>query len=364
VVFQFALSMIFIVGMIVVTRQVDFIQTKNLGYQKDNLIYLPLTGKIATSFDVFKQEVLKVQGVNAVSKISQRPFLIENSTGSVEWEGKDPNMRPTFTQAAVGYDFINTMKATLVIGRDFSEEFADSASYIINETALKIIGYKDPIGMPLTFWDVKGTIIGVIKDFHFNSLHVPIKPLVLRLYRGASWGTALIRIEPGKTLEALAELETLHKKLNPDFPFAHQFADEEYYMLYTSEQVVKKLSRYFSFLAIFISCLGLLGLVIFTAEQRTKEVGIRKVLGASVSQLVVLLSKDFMKLVGAAIALSLPAAYYVMKEWLDGFEYHVDIKWWMFVLAALAAIIIALFTVSFQAIKAALANPVKSLRSE
>jgi ABC-type lipoprotein release transport system permease subunit len=364
VVFQFALSMIFIVGMIVITWQVDYIQNKNLGYQKDNLIYLPQTGTIGTNFDVFKHEALQIPGITHVSKISQRPFLLENSTGGVEWEGKDPNTLPTFTQAAVGLDFVSTMQATLLLGRDFSEEYADSASYIINETALKVIGYENPIGMPLTFWDVKGTIIGVIKDFHFNSLHVPIKPLVLRLNKRMSWGVALIRIESEKTPQAVAGLEALHQKLNPDFPFAHQFADEEYNFLYESEQVVKKLSRYFAFLAIFISSLGLLGLVIFTAEQRTREVGIRKVLGANVVQLATLLSKDFMKLVILSIVLSAPLAYYAMYAWLQGFEYHIDIHWWMFGIAALAAIGVALLTVSYQAIKAAMANPVDSLKSE
>jgi hypothetical protein len=256
------------------------------------------------------------------------------------------------------------MQATLLYGRDFSEHFADSANYIINETALKILGYKDPIGMSLTFWDVKGTIIGVVKDFHFNSLHVPITPLVIRLNKGMGWGTALIRTDPAKTPAALAGLEAIHKKLNPEFPFSHQFADEEYAFLYKSEQVVKKLSGYFAFLAIFISCLGLLGLIIFTSERRTKEVGIRKVLGANVSQIVTLLSKDFMRLVIVAIIVSTPVAYYVMNEWLQGFEYHIGIEWWMFALAAAGAILITIFTISFQAIKTARENPVKSLRAE
>jgi putative ABC transport system permease protein len=364
VVFQFALSIIFIVSMIVISQQVDFIQQKNLGYQKNNLIYLRLSGAIATNYNTFKHEALQQPGVLAISQISQRPVQIENSTGSVDWEGKDPNTRPTFTQASVGYDFIKTMQATLLHGRDFSEVHADSTSYIINETAAKILGYENPIGMPLSFWETKGTIIGVVKDFHFNSFHVPIEPLVIRLQKGRSWGYALIRTEPGKTSAALAGLEALHKKLNPDFVFAHQFADEEYTMLYKSEQVVKQLSGYFAFLAIFISCLGLLGLVMFTAEQRTKEVGIRKVMGASISQIVTLLSKDFMKLVIISTLLSAPIAYYIMNKWLQGFEYHIGIEWWMFVLAATGAIVIALVTLSFQAIKTALMNPVKSLRSE
>jgi putative ABC transport system permease protein len=364
VVFQFALSMIFIVGMIVISQQLTFIQNKNLGYQRNNLIYLPLTGSLGRDFDTFKNEARQLPGITEISNMSQRPVQLENTTGSVEWEGKQPDTRPIFTQVAVGYDFAKTMKVTLVSGRDFSEDFADSSNYIINEAALKIIGYKDAIGMPLTFWGVKGAIIGVVKDFHINSLHVAIDPLIMRLQTGRTWGVALIRTEPGKTAQALAGLEEVHKKLNPDFVFAHQFADEEYAFLYQSEQVVKQLSTYFAFLAIFISSLGLLGLVIFTAEQRTKEVGIRKVLGANISQLVALLSKDFMKLVGMAIVLAIPFAYYIMSEWLLGFEYHIDISWWVFATAAGGAVFVALATVSFQAIKAAMENPVKSLRSE
>ncbi len=364
VVFQFSLSMIFIVGMIVISSQVDFIQNKNLGYQKNNLIYVALTGKIASNFMTFKNEALQKQGILDISYMSQRPVELENSTADVKWEGKAADARPTFTEAAVGYDYVRTMQASLLYGRDFSEELADSSNYIINETALRIIGYKDPIGMPLTFWGVKGTIIGVVKDFHFNSLHVPIAPLVLRLKTDKLSGFALIRTDPAKTQLALAGLEELHQKINPDFVFAHQFADEEYGFLYRSEQVVKQLSRYFAFLAIFISCLGLLGLVIFTAEQRTKEVGIRKVLGANAPQMVALLSKDFMKLVVVSIILSSPLAYYIMNEWLRSFEYRIDIHWWMFVSAATGAVLIAFVTVSFQAIKAAMANPVNSLKSE
>jgi putative ABC transport system permease protein len=363
VVFQFALSIIFIVGMIVISNQVAFVQNKNLGYEKNNLIYLRLTGNISTNFYIFKQEALKVPGIVSVSQMSQRPVQLDNATVEVEWEGKAPNTKPIFARANIGYDFAKTMQATIIAGRDFSEDFADSSSYIINEKALRIIGYKDPIGMPLTFGNRKGIIVGVVKDFHFKSLHVPIEPLVLRLAR-SGWGYALIRTEPEMTSIALPGLEQLHKKLNPDFIFAHQFADEEYAYLYKSEQVVKKLSWCFAFLAIFISSLGLFGLMIFTAEQRVKEIGIRKVLGASVSQITTLLSKDFMKLMFVSILLSTPIAYYAMDTWLKGFEYRITIQWWMFVVAAVGAIAIALFTISFQAIKAAMMNPVNSLKSE
>jgi ABC-type antimicrobial peptide transport system permease subunit len=364
VVFQFALSMIFIVGMVVISRQVDYIQNKNLGYQRNNLVFLRLEGAISNNFDLFKNEALGIPGITTVSYASHRPIGIDHATGSVEWEGKLPGTRPTFRAAAVGYDFIKTVEATMLYGRDFSMDHADSTSYIINETALRVIAYKDPIGMPLTFADKKGTIIGVVKDFHFNSFHEPIAPLVIRLNKGKAWGYALLRVEPDKMTTALTELEELHNKMNPDLVFAHEFADAEYAYLYRSEQVIRKLSGYFAFLATFISSIGLLGLVMFTAEQRTKEVGVRKVLGASVVQIVTLLSKDFMKLVVISIILSSPIAWYVMNDWLSGFEYHIAIQWWIFAASAAGAVLIALLTVSIHAVKAASANPVHSLRSE
>jgi putative ABC transport system permease protein len=364
VVFQFVLSMIFIVGMIVVSGQVDFIQNGNIGYQKNNLIYMPITGEVASKFEVFKDEALRQKGILKISKSGFRPFAIGNTTGSVEWAGKDGSSRPTFTQTDIGYDFLETMGAELVAGRDFSSDFKDSANFIINETALRTIGYKDPIGMPLQFWDIKGTIVGVVKDFHFNSLHVPITPLVLRAAKAKSWGWVLVRTDPQATAKAIAALETLHNKYSPEVPFAYQFADEEYGELYKSEQVVKQLSRYFAGLAIFISCMGLLGLITFTSEQRRKEVSIRKVLGANVSQIVTLLSQEFMRLVFAATLISFPIAYYVSNQWLEGFEYHVAIQWWMFAAAASGAVLMALATVIVQAIKAALTNPVDNLKTE
>ncbi|MEP7376967.1 MAG: ABC transporter permease [Chitinophagaceae bacterium] len=364
VVFQFTLSIIFIVGMIIISGQVDYIQTKNLGYQKNNLIYFSMTGNFATNFILFKNEAKKIPGITDISRITQNPVQMENTTGDVEWEGKAPNTKPNFTQVAVGYDFVKTMKAKIVLGRDFSETFADSGNYLINETALKRIGYKDPVGKPLTFWGTKGTIIGVVRDFHFNSLHVAIEPLVIRLIKNASWGPALIRTEPGKTQVVLEGLEKLNQKLNPEFPFSYQFADEEYAFLYKSEQVVQKLSKYFAFLAIFISCLGLLGLVLFTAEQRTKEIGIRKVLGASVASLFRLLSKDFLVLILLAFVIATPLAWWAMMKWLENFSYRIPISWTVFAFAGISAVVIALITVSFQSVKSAIANPIKSLRTE
>jgi putative ABC transport system permease protein len=365
VVFQFMLSILLIIGTIVVSKQVNYIQTVNLGYDRENLLYIPLEGDLTAKYQIFKSQSLQMPGIKNISRITDVPTQIENGTGGVQWEGKDLTADIQFTQSASGYDFIKTMHLQLAEGRDFAKDFAtDSVGYIINESALKIIGYKDPIGKPLTLWEKKGTIIGVLKDFHFNSLHTPINPLVLRFGENVEWGAALVRTEPGKTKAALSSLEKICKNLNPKFPFTYKFSDEEYQKLYKSEQVVSQLARYFAFLAIFISCLGLLGLVMFTAEQRTREIGIRKVLGATVPNVVGLLSKDFLSLVLIANLISWPLGWWAMSKWLQNFEYRTAICWWVFVLAGLAAVLIALLTVSYQAIKAAIANPVKSLRTE
>jgi putative ABC transport system permease protein len=365
VVFQFMLSMMFLVGMIVIYRQMDYIQTKNLGYERENLVYLPLEGELAEKYALFKQEAEKSPGILSISKIRQAPTEFHNHTGDIRWVGKDPNQEVSFVSTDVGYDFVKTMKLELAEGRDFSRDFpTDSTGFIVNEMAVKKMGYRDAIGK--TFWwgSRQGKIIGVLKDFHFASLHQAIEPLVIRLYEDRQWGTLLVRLGAGKDKQGLASLQKLCRELNPAFPFTYQFSDEEFNKLYKSEQLVSKLANYFAFLAIFISCLGLLGLAIFTAEQRTREIGIRKVLGANVTGIVSLLSKDFLRLVVIAIVIASPLAWIIMHGWLQGYAYRTPLHWWIFAVAALAAVVIAFVTVSFQAIKAAMANPVKSLRAE
>ena len=296
--------------------------------------------------------------------MGELPVNLGSSTGGVSWTGKDPSVNIQFTQTGVGYDFLKTMNIK-VTGRDFSKDYGtDTTNYLINEAAVQRIGYTDPVGKPLTMWGRPGKIIGVMEDFHFQSLHQSIQPLILRLNPVAVRTNIVVRTQPGQTQQALASLESLSRQLNPGFPFTYKFADEEYQKLYKSESVVGSLANYFAFLAIFISCLGLFGLSAFTAEQRTKEIGVRKVLGASVSSIVGLLSKEFLKLVLLAIIISFPLSWWTMTEWLQGFEYKLDLTWWLFALAGILAIGIALLTVSFQSIKAALMNPVKSLRSE
>ena len=366
VVFQFVLSIVLIVGTLIISKQVNYVQQINLGYDRQNLLYIPLDGELAGKFNLFSDLAIKTQGVQSVSRIStQSPSDIENQIGGVFWPGKDPNSTPTFTQAAIGYDFVKTMHLQLAEGRDFSRDIAsDSLGYLINEAALNVIGYKNPIGMPLTQWGKKGMIIGILKDFHYTSLYDPIKPLIIRMAGTGNHGSALVRTEPGKTTQALAGLEKIVKTLNPEFSFTYSFSDEEYQRLYKSEQVVNRLSNVFAALAIFISCIGLLGLAMFTAERRAKEMSIRKVLGASAATLFTLLSGEFTLLVLLALGIAIPIAWLSMNAWLLKFAYRIDMEWWIFGLAGSISILIALATVSFQAIKAAMANPIKSLRSE
>jgi hypothetical protein len=365
VVFQFVLSTVLIIGTIVVSKQIKYIQTKNLGYNRDNLVYMPIEGELATKFPLFKNEALKLPGIKNISRISQAPTAIENGTGGVEWEGKDPNVLPMFTQSAVGYDFIKTMNLKLLAGRDFSRDYGtDTAAYLVNEAAAAKMNMKDPVGKSLTFWGKKGKIIGLVKDFHINSLHLPINPFIMRLGNEEGWGVVLVRTEPEKMRVALEGLEKLSREMNPQFPFTFRFSDEEYKKLYMAEKTVDGLSGYFAFLAIFISCLGLLGLTIFTAEQRVREMGIRKVLGASITTIFTLLSREFLLLVTIAMLIAFPLAWWIMNDWLQDYTYKTTINVWVFVLAAVISFIIALTTISFHAVKASLTNPVKSLRTE
>ncbi len=365
VVFQFVLSVVIITGTIIISRQVNFIQSKSLGYDKNNLVYMMSEGELASRYDVFKNELLSKPGIESVSKVTAPPADVYGSTGAVNWIGKDTAKLTFFTQAGVGYDFIRTMKMRLLAGRDFSKDYpTDTANYVLNESALKITGYKNPIGMPFTLFGHKGKIIGIVEDYHFHSLHTPIGPLVLRAGEHINPSSIVIRLKPGQTKPALADLQAVAKEINPAFPPTWYFVDDEYRQLYQNEQVIGKLSDAFSFLAIFIASLGLLGLAMFTAEQRTKEISIRKVLGANAITLFGLLSAEFIWLVLIGFLIATPIAWYAMDKWLKSFAYSIPLQWWLFALSGGLIVFIALATVSFQTIKAALVNPVKSLRSE
>ncbi len=365
VVFQFVLSMLMIVGTVIVYRQLQYIQTKNLGYDRENLIRIRSEGELGQKFLLFKERLSQLAGIESVTFLKTNPLHNGNTTDGIKWVGKDPTIAIQFNNTSVGYDFARTMGMKILRGRDFSPAFGtDSTNYLINEAAAKRIGYKDPVGQPLTFWGKPGKIVGLIEDFHFNSLHVAIRPLIVQFQKNDHWGNILIRTRPGQTKQALASIEALCRQMNPKFPFAYSFIDTEYEERYKSETVIGTLSTVFALVAIFIACIGLFGLAAFMAEQRTKEIGVRKVLGASVASIVALLSKDFLQLVLIAIVIASPVAWYAMNRWLQDFAYKINIEWWVFALAGLLAVSIALLTVSFQSVRAALLNPVKSLRSE
>jgi putative ABC transport system permease protein len=365
VVFQFSLSIILIVSMIVIYRQLNYIQTKNLGFDRTNLLYVPLEGELSQKYALFKERASRLPGILSVSKIRQAPTTLYTHSGEIKWIGKDPNLVASFVITDVGYDFAKTMSLKFAEGRDFSENFGtDSTAFILNETAVKKIGYKQPIGKALWWGNHDGQIIGVLKDFHFASMHQAIEPLIIRLHESRQSGTMLVRLQAGKTKEGLADLQRLCAEINPNFPFTYQFSDEEFTKLYKSEQTVSKLSNYFAFMAIFISCLGLFGLATFSAEQRTKEIGVRKVLGASIPNIISLLSTNFLKPVAIAMIISFPISWFAMDRWLSDYSYKITVGWPVFAIAGLMTVGIALLTVSYQSIAAALMNPVKSLRTE
>jgi hypothetical protein len=365
VVFQFVLSILLITATIIVSRQVEYMQHKDLGFDKDHLIYTPFQGDLLDKYEVYKQQLSGMPGISAVSRSTQAPSHIGAHVYDIDWEGKDPNSRVFSMHNGIGYGYVKMMGLKIMQGRDFSRDFpTDTAGYILNEMAVKMTGYKDPIGKRFTFFQQKGRIIGVVKDFHLGSLHDPMMPLILYLGETTDWGNILVKTEPGKTKEAIASMETVFRSMEPKFPFRYFFADEEYQKLYENEQAISKLSDGFSFLAIFISCLGLLGLTMFTAEQRTKEIGVRKVIGASVKDIVLMLSKDIVRLVLLASIIATPISWLAMDSWLNNYAYRFQLTIWVFVIAALLAVAIALVTISYQALKAALAPPVKSLRAE
>ncbi|MBL7850213.1 MAG: ABC transporter permease [Cyclobacteriaceae bacterium] len=364
VVFQFSLTIVLIFCTVVVYRQMQYIQSKNLGFDRENLIVVNFENNQEVNLTGILNESLHVPGVKSATISTTPPLASGNSTTSVDWPGKPDDLQMAITQMAVGYDYLSTMGIRLKEGRDFSRDFpSDSTAYVVNEEAVKKMNLENPLGQVITFWSRPGPIIGIMEDYHISSFHDPIEPIILHLH--PQWSNLMIaRAEAGKTTEALEGIRNVVNKINPQFPFDYRFVDDTFNDLYRSETTVGTLANYFAGLAIFISCLGLLGLIIFSAEQRTKEIGVRKVLGASVSSIYGLLSRDFIVLVVLAFVLSAPVAWWLMNEWLSGFAYRTTITLTVFVMAGVVALGIALLTISYQALRAALENPVKSLRSE
>lgn len=367
VVFQFTLSVILIVSVLVIYKQIQYIQSSDPGYNKDNVIRFDSEGKIQGTEDSFAEQLKQIPGVVNASFTAHGMVGRNYGTAGVDWPGKDPNTATYFEGFGAGYNFIETMGMRMAQGRTYSKNYGDDYSKIIlNETAVNTMHLKNPVGKTIRLYGQNKQIIGVVKDFHFESLHEPVKPSFFDLQpQGTNpWFRIMVRIKAGHQKETIGQIRQLYEAYNPGFPFTVGFLDEAYQKQYETEVRVAVLSKYFSGMAIIISCLGLFGLATFTAQKRQKEIGIRKVIGASVSTVVLMLSEDFLKLVLIALLIAFPVSWYVMSNWLQGFSYRVNIGAGIFVLAGAATILITLLTISYQAIKAALMNPVKSLKTE
>jgi putative ABC transport system permease protein len=363
-VFQFAMSFCLLIATIVVSRQTDFVQHGHLGYDRENVIYVRVEGEIIPKYNLFKEMLLPMPGIAMVDRSSEAPHSMAFTVDAINWEGKPENFQLGFKPTSVGYDFLQLMNLEVVDGRGFSRAHGDSAAFMINEQAVKHMGIVDPIGKWISAWKKKGRIIGIVKDYHTNSLHESISPLILDVKEDLDFGIIMVKTEPGKTQQALASIENVYKQVNPNYAFAYEFLDAEYEKLYRNEQVISKLSNAFSVLAVMISCLGLLGLVTLSAEQRTKEIGIRKVLGATIASIMVLISKDFVKLIVVAFVIAAPIAGFIMSQWLQSFAYQIPLSWWIFALAGGVSLMFALVTISVQVVRAAVTNPASSLKTE
>lgn len=361
---QFVISVVLIAGTLIIGSQLRYIRALELGYDKSYVFTVPLTNEAVNHIDALKDGLKKQAGILNVSATSINDISnLQSSTSDLEWQGKPENSNLIISQAAIDKDFIPTMKIQLLEGSNLSGTPADSSYYILNETAVKEMGLKAPYaGQRIRFHDLEGVIRGVVRDFNFRPLKKAVGPLLL-----FSWwngNTLYVRTTAKDAQKAIAATQQHYKKYAGNMPFTYSFVDEQFAAQYEADQRVGTLFNFFATIAIFISCLGLFGLATFTAQVKTKEIGIRKVLGASVTSVVALLSKDFIKLVLIAIIIATPLAWYTMNRWLEDFAYRIELQWWMFALAGLLAVVIALLTVSFQSVKAALMNPVKSLRSD
>ena len=368
---QFAISVILIAGTIIIYRQMQFIQQTNPGYDKSQVLvtYIPPninSGKKDELVNEIKLELLRNSSIQNVSMANQTVVNIGSySTGSADWNGRDTSFNPKVAQLATDASLLSTMQLQMKAGRWFEESNeADKKNVVLNEDAVKELNIPKPyIGQRFTWKGNTGQIIGIVKDFKYKSMHDKTGPLVA--FQNPNWySTFIIRIAPNTASQSINVIQNTWKKIFPGSPVEYNFLDETFNELYKDDQQTSFLILVFAIVAVAISCLGLFGLAAFTAEQRSKEIGIRKVLGASVAGITQLLTKDFLKLVIISIIIATPVAWFALNKWLQAFAYRINISWWMFALAGLSAIVIAVFTVSFQAIKAAIANPVKSLRTE
>ena len=366
VIVQFSISVILIISTILIYQQIQFVKNRDLGYNKQNLISLQLQGKTKSNFNAIKNDLLAAGVIKNASLSDNEVLQLGSNTGDFGWQGKDPGKQILITVQGVSPEYISTMGMKLKEGRDFYPDAkSDSSNIIINEALAKLLNKKEVTGSIISRDSgTQYTVVGVINDFVYNNMYTSSAPLIL-FSDTSNTNFLTVRLSANENLPAaLAKIENVIKANNPGFPFEYNFIDDQFDKLFKTETLTGKLASVFAVLAVFISCLGLFGLAAYTAERRTKEIGIRKVLGASSRGLAGLLSKDFLQLVVISCLIAFPLAWWMMNNWLDNYAYRIKINWMIFLVAGLLAIAIALITVSFQAIKAALANPVKSLRSE
>jgi len=366
VVFQFALSTMLIIGTFVVKSQISFIMNRDLGMAKENIVYHLMQKKTRDSVEVVREELLNHPDIMSIASCSSLPSNIQSWIGYIDWEGRSAEQQVFPAFMSVDYDFLTTVSLTIVKGRNFSRSRpVDKENFIINETALRQIGIENPIGLELRFWGHRGEIIGVVKDFANRHMSSSTAPMILT---AGAWGTSrnylLLRLRPGNPSSAIEHFRKVWKKANPGFPCEYEFLDEAFNRMYTSEQRLSRILFSFSVLAIIISCLGLVGLSSYTTEEKTKEIGIRKVLGASPWKIISLFSMNFAELVIIANAVAWPTAYAVMQRWLQEYAYRTTIGIWVFILAGCLGFFIVLLSVGYQTLRAATANPVNSLRYE
>ncbi|HVX48698.1 MAG TPA: ABC transporter permease [Chitinophagaceae bacterium] len=359
---QFTCSIILIISTVIIGQQLHYIRQKNLGYDKENILTINM-GSINDHYDAAKEELLKQPGILAVTAAGSDILNAGSSTGDADWDGKKQGESFIINQMSVERNFMDVLNLKLAAGKGFSGTPADSSNYILNETAIAAMGIKNPVGKRFTFHDTKGTIVGVVKDFHFKNMHNKIEPAILFYNPGWRW-KMYVKTTAENASKAIAAVERVWQQYNPDYPFEYTFLDDSFDKLYKSDTRIGELFNCFAVITILISCLGLFGLVTYTAETKIKEIGVRKVLGAGVLQIVNMLSKEFLQLVLVAAIIAVPLAWYGINKFLEGYAYHTGISWWVFAAAICITLFIAIATISYQAIKAALANPVKSLRTE
>lgn len=365
VVLQFVLAISFLAGTLVVQDQLEYIRARDIGFEKENVLTFTANRNLRQKFDAFKTELLTLPGVLNVTATSSKLSNINESTDMVEWSGKNPDASVLFHVLPVEQDFVKTFSMEIMEGRDFSTEFiSDSSAVLINEEAVRQMGITDPIGKTITFENrINSPIIGVVKDFNFKSAHKKIEPMLIYLDANEYYRVA-VRLRAGNLVQHTEAVKEVFKKINPGAPFEYVFLDDEIDQSYRNEERTSKIFSYLSALSIFISCLGLLGMVMFVTEQRAREVALRKILGASTMQLTWLLTREFILLVFAAFVIAAPTMYYLGNLWLDNFAYRIEAGIMVFVIAGLISLIVAALTVGFRSFKVALANPVDSLRSE